>query len=174
MTNIFSGIITESIKDLYTNAISALLYDDSMTIPCRLHYGVTKYENCTNCQYDPIGQKSANRAISGAQIPFPNGTICPMCNGVYKKAVIATEDIYLVVVFDYKKFTNVGTVLSDPQNTIQVMTFMTNGAKLLKAKTLSVAIDVKANIETEYKRISPLDPIGFGRSDFCLSLWERT
>ena len=55
--NNFSGIINSDFKSLFKDAISALLYDDALTVPCKIYYGVTKYQDCTNCVYDPIGQK---------------------------------------------------------------------------------------------------------------------
>ena len=81
MVNPFSGIIDSSFKSVFNNAISALLEDDSLTIACTLEYGITKYEDCVNCLYDPIGQKSSNRSQHGAPVPFPFGTICPLCKG---------------------------------------------------------------------------------------------
>ena len=60
MTNPFSGIISSDFKQLFNNAISSLLYNDALTLPCTLHYGVTKYNDCGNCVFDPIGNKSSN------------------------------------------------------------------------------------------------------------------
>ena len=56
MVNPFSGIIDSSFKSVFNNAISAILADDALTISCTLEYGITKYEDCVNCLYDPIGQ----------------------------------------------------------------------------------------------------------------------
>ena len=80
MVNPFSGIINDEIKALFKNAISALLDDAALTVPCTLMYG-GKFATCSNCIYDPIGKKSANRYLSGGPIPFNNGQICPFCHG---------------------------------------------------------------------------------------------
>lgn len=57
----FSGIITSDMKSLFDNAIGSLLEDAALTVQCTLHFGVTKYEDCSNCIYDPIGRKSSNK-----------------------------------------------------------------------------------------------------------------
>ena len=74
MVNPFSGIVDDSFKSLFSNAITAILEDDALTVSCTLDYGVTRYESCVNCLYDPIGQKSSNRFQHGGPVPFPFGT----------------------------------------------------------------------------------------------------
>jgi hypothetical protein len=124
--NAFSGIISTDLKTLHSNMISAMLYDDACTIPCTLNYGITKYEDCENCSYDSIGQKSANRYVSGGPVPFPFGTICPMCDGRGKRGVETSESINLMVIWNYKEFINVGTVYTGADDMIQVITFDEN------------------------------------------------
>ena len=74
MVNPFSGIIDSSFKSVFNNAISAILADDALTVACTLEYGITRYEDCVNCLYDPIGQKSSNRFQDGGPAPFPFGS----------------------------------------------------------------------------------------------------
>ena len=100
MVNPFSGIIDNNFKAIFNNAMSAVLESDALTIACTLDYGVTKYENCANCVFDPIGRKSANRFLDGGPIPFPFGGICPLCNGAGKKPVVSSENVHLAVIFD--------------------------------------------------------------------------
>ena len=57
MVNPFSGIVSSEFKEVFNNAISALVDASGVAIPCTLYYGVTKYEACANCVYDPIGKK---------------------------------------------------------------------------------------------------------------------
>ena len=71
MVNPFSGIIDSNFKTIFNNAISAILEDDALTVSCTLEYGITRYEDCVNCLYDPIGQKSSNRFQNGGPVPFP-------------------------------------------------------------------------------------------------------
>ena len=71
MVNPFSGIIDNNFKTLFNNAIFAILENGALTITCTLEYGVTRYENCVNCVFDPIVRKSANRIQDGGPFPFP-------------------------------------------------------------------------------------------------------
>ena len=97
-TNPFSGIITNDFKNLFSNAIKALLEDAALTVPCTLYFGVTKYEDCSNCVYDPIGRKSSNKFQTGGPVPFRNGGVCPVCSGNGKKPVTSTENLNLAVI----------------------------------------------------------------------------
>lgn len=172
MTNVFSGIISAGLKTLHKNAISALLYNDALTLPCTLSYGITKYEDCQNCVFDSIGRKSANKYQDGGPAPFPFGTICPLCNGAGKRGVESTENISLCVIWDYKEFVNVTTV-NNPLGTIQTITFDTNTPKLKRAKHIVVATNIAAYANHRFERISEPQPCGFGSTDFVSVLWER-
>jgi len=174
MSNPFSGIISENFKNLFSNAISALLYNDALTVPCTISYGVTKYENCVNCVYDSIGQKSANRHLSGGPIPFPFGGICPMCDGAGKRSVETTEVINLMVIWDKKDFINVATIDNIPDTTIQILTFASNSPKLKRAKEIIVANNLESYTKHRYVRDSELVPCGAGFTDnFVHCLFKR-
>lgn len=173
MSNPFSGIISNNFKQLFNNAISALLYDDSLTLPCTIYYGVTKYEDCVNCNYDVVGRKSSNTYQSGGPVPFFMGTICPMCNGEGKRAVETTEDLNLMIIWDQKSFINSNTV-NIPQGTIQTITFNYNTPKLKRAKEIIVATDIAKYARHRYERISEPQPCGLGNSDFVECMWKKT
>ena len=102
----FSGLINKDLKALFNNAISSLFEDTALTVACTLYFGVTRYEDCANCIYDPIGRKSSNRFQNGGLVPFRYGTICPVCTGDGKKPIITTENLNLAVIYDYKSFLN--------------------------------------------------------------------
>ena len=174
MTNPFSGIINDQLKTLHTNMISSLLYNDALTWECRLYYGITKYEDCTNCIYDAVGRKSANKYQDGGAIPFPFGSICPMCNGNGKRGVESYEDMSLMIIWDSKQFINTGTVNDDSSDLIQTVTFSTNLSKLVKAKEIIVVKDKASHGTRRYERASTPQPCGFGTSDFISCLWKRS
>lgn len=172
MANLFSGIITSEFKQLFNDAISALLYDSACTLSCTLYYGITKHEACANCVYDSIGQKSANRYQDGGPAPFPFGTICPMCDGRGKRGVESTEDINLMVIWNYREFIDVGTI-NNPAGTIQTLTFDEHTPKLKRAKELVVATDITNYSNHRFQRISEPQPCGLGNTEFVSCLWER-
>lgn len=172
MTNPFSGIITSEFKQLFDNAISALLYNDALTLPCTVSYGVTRWDSCENCVYDAVGQKSSNRYLDGGPVPFPFGSTCPMCDGQGRHPIVTTENINLAVIWDSKKFINVGTVAS-PNGMIQTLTFSYNIPILKRAKELIVATGIANYGDYRYERASEPDPCGLGNTTFVHCLWKR-
>lgn len=174
MTNPFSGIISSDFKQLFNNAISSLLYNDALTLPCTLHYGVTKYNDCGNCVFDPIGNKSSNKFQSGGSVPFPFGSICPMCGGNGKTPVETTEDINLMVIWNTKEFINFGTVNDGQEDMIQTVTFDENTPKLVRAKELIVATDIAGYARHRFERDSMPKPCGLGNTSFVECIWKRS
>jgi hypothetical protein len=172
MVNHFSGIISSDFKQLFTDAISALLYDDACTLPCTLYYGITRYEDCANCIFDAVGNKSSNKFQDGGPMPFPFGQLCPMCNGAGKRGITSSDPINLMVIWDYKEFINVGTV-NQPEGMIQTITFKRHTAKLKRAKEIMVATDLQAYAQHRFERMSEPQPCGLGNDEFVGCLWNR-
>jgi len=174
MTNPFSGIISTELKALHTNMISSLLYNDALTLPCVLYYGVTKYEDCNNCVFDVIGNKSANKHQSGGPIPFPFGSICPMCNGQGKRGIESTENLNLMIIWDNKQFIDAGTVNDASDDLIQIITFDENLPKIVRAKEIIVMSDKVSLDRQRFERFSHPQPCGWGTSDFISCLFKRS
>ena len=172
--NPFSGIIGTNLKTLYSNAISAMLYNDACTIKSTLHYGITKYENCQNCLYDPIGQKSSNKYQSGGPVPFPFGSICPVCDGRGKRGVETTETIYVMVIWDYKDFFNVGTVNTGSNDMIQILTFDENTPKIKKTNEITIDVDKAGYGRHRFAKAGEPQPCGFSNTDFVSCLFKRS
>ena len=173
MVNPFSGIIDDSFKSVFNNAISAILEDDALTISCTLEYGITKYENCANCLYDPIGQKSSNTIQNGGPVPFPFGGICPLCNGNGKKPVTASENVNLAVIFEPRQFLEIEAPVNTADGYIQTLAKKDLTPKLQRAKEIIVATDVSGFFTHRYQRISEPLPIGLGNNEFILCTWRR-
>jgi hypothetical protein len=173
MVNPFSGIINSAFKDIFNNAISAVLDNDSLAIPCTLSYGVTKYEACANCTYDPIGQKSSNRFQNGGPVPFPFGGVCPLCNGIGRKPLITYENVFLGVVFEPREFLDIGTPVNTADGYIQTFAKKALTPKLQRAKEVVVATDVSSFFSHRYERVSEPVPVGLGNSEFVVCTWRR-
>ena len=173
MVNPFSGIIDSGFKSVFNNAISAILADDALTISCTLDYGITKYENCGNCLYDPIGQKSSNRFQNGGPAPFPFGTLCPLCNGNGKKPVTSSENVNLAVIFEPRQFLEMSTPVNTADGYIQTLATKSMTSKLQRAKEIVVATDVSGFFTHRYQRGSEPLPIGLGNNEFVICTWRR-
>jgi hypothetical protein len=169
----FSNIINSNVKKLFNNAIGALLEDGALTVPCTLYFGVTKYEACSNCVYDPIGRKSSNRFLSGGPVPFRSGGVCPVCSGDGKKAVITTEDIYLAVIYDYKDFLGIRTPVNVPEGIIQTISKKSTTPKLIRAKEIQPSTDLSNYSDARFERASEPQPIGLGNDEFVFCNWKR-
>ena len=174
MVNPFSGIIDDSLKTVFNNAISAILENDALTIACTLDYGITKYEDCSNCVFDPIGRKSANRFQDGGPIPFPYGGVCPMCNGGGRKGVTSTEDVNLAVIFEPRQFLDISAPVNTADGYIQTLAKKVMTPKLQRAKEIVVATAVSGFFKHRYERAGEPTPIGIGNNEFVLSTWRRS
>ena len=173
MVSPFNGIISSSMKALFNDAISAILEDDALTVACTLIYGITKYESCVNCVFDPIGRKSSNRFQDGGPAPFPYGSVCPLCNGIGKKPVVITEDVNLAVIFDPKQFLEISTPVNTADGFIQTLAKKDMTPKLLRAKEIIVSTDISGYFTDRYERFNEPTPIGFGNNEFVICTWRR-
>ena len=113
------------------------------------------------------------RYIAGGPIPFPMGSICPMCNGDGKRPVVSTENISLMVIWNSTEFMNQTTVADDSQDRIQTITFKENTPKLVRAESLIVATGISAYTQHRYQRMGSPRPCGFGDTDFVECVWKR-
>ena len=173
MVNPFSGIIDSNVKSVFNNAISALLEDDGLTVSCTLEYGITKYENCANCLYDPIGQKSSNRFQNGGPAPFPFGTICPLCNGNGKRPITSSENVNLAVIFEPRQFLQMSTPVNTADGYIQTLAKRIMTPKLQRAKEIIVSTDTSGFFSHRYQRVSEPTPVGLGDNEFVICTWRR-
>ena len=173
MADPFSGIITSGFKTIFNNAISSLLEDNALTISCTLSYGVTKYESCVNCVYDPIGQKSSNRFQNGGPVPFPFQGICPMCNGGGKRPVESSENVKLAVIFEPRDFIALDTHVNTADGYIQTLAKKAMTPKLRRAKEIIVATDISGFFSHRYERASEPTPLGLGNNEFVVCSWRR-
>ena len=174
MVNPFSGIIDDSFKSLFNNAITAILEDDALTVSCTLDYGVTRYESCVNCLYDPIGQKSSNRFQPVCPVPFPFGGLCPLCNGNGKRPLTSSENVNLAVIFEPRQFLEISTPVNTADGYIQTLARRVLTPKLQRAKEIVVSTDASGFFSHRYHRISEPTPIGLGNNEFVLCTWRRT
>src|SRR5690606_18618325 len=108
MSNPFIGIITQELKDLHKNMIDSLLEEDALTRPCTIIYSETKHTECPNCYVNNITGKSSGKYKAGGPNPFYQGS-CPYCYGEGKISEQSTDTLYLLVLWDSKKW-----ILSNP------------------------------------------------------------
>lgn len=180
--NPFGGLLNPVTIQLFTDGIDSLLADDGCTMPCRLAYGDTKCIVCSNCVFNSMTQMSGGAYKTGGPIPFKTGGLCPLCNGLGKLTIECTEeDIYLLVIWDVKKFHGLGRGLiqnkaSNTSNTplvfAQTMSRVEYYTKLNNAKYVILNTDIEDYNHNKYKRIGEGEFCGLGASQYVIFTWQ--
>ncbi len=173
MSNPFSGIITQYMKDTHQQMIEALLEDEALTVRCVCTHGGTKYTLCPNCIYDGVGGKSTNKYKAGGPVVFANG-LCPVCNGAGKKTEITTSEIYLMPIWDSKKWILSNPNLKTADIACQTMSKMSTFDELKRLSKIVIDADNSGYSLREFTRFSDPEPLGFGRGSFILTNWKRS
>lgn len=145
-----------------------------LSIPCRLIYTGSKYEDCPNCLGNPYSPGGSIYSGSHGQ-PFRFGQPCPTCGGSGVRVVESTEDIRLCVIWDYKQFTNLaGPLVGDVGSMIQTFSKMsTTIDKIKQATSIIVDTDIEQYSKHRFSRIGEPNPCGFGASTYITTLWEK-
>lgn len=174
MNNPFENIINAELKQIYKYAIDEVLSSHGLSVPCTMYYDKhTSDVLCTNCVIDPISQISSNVYNGTGPSPFPDNTICPVCGGSGMTNGEKTETLYLGVIFDNKYFIRPinNAVINWPNNTIQTICSSTLANKLRAAARMSIAGTAAQYTSYEYIRQSDPQPIGFGDTNYIVTLW---
>jgi hypothetical protein len=112
-------------------------------------------------------------ATSGNLVWFPEGSICPICNGQGVLSKTSTETQNLAVIFDSKKFINFGNV-NVPVGDIQIICPITLYPQLASASYITVDTNISSYAQHKYTRISDPQPVGLGDNRYIFSNWERS
>jgi len=172
---LFDGIITSNHKTLFNDAISALLANSALTIPCQLIFEDTQIEECPNCIFDSMTGRSTGIYKAGGPMPFTHGN-CPYCFGVGTLATDNTLNTYMAVLWNYKEWIGWAGI---PNNTLvpygqaQTLTAISMLTDIKRAKEVIFATDLSAYVKHRFIRDGEPNPIGFGGSDFLTTMWKR-
>lgn len=173
--NMFSGLINNSFKQIFNDAIDALLEDTALTVPCKLVYENTKLQDCPNCIYDPISGKSSNQYQSGGPVLFVDGQICPYCVGVGSLSFTSEDTIYLGIIkpvffgMDQLELNNVNYV----DGMIQSLCSINYYAKLKNASYIIVDTNLQDLTINKFIRHRDPIPVGFGDNSYIITTWKN-
>lgn len=170
MTNPFSGIITTAFKDIFTNAIDALLEDAALTVPCRLIYSGTKFTLCYNCLISPITGRSTNIYNGTGGVPFAQST-CPVCGGVGRLSIELTEDIYLAVIRNYKDWVG-GIIVDTPEAYVQTISVISTLDQIKRANQVILNTDITNYAKNLFIRYGEPMPVGFSE-EYIFTMWKK-
>lgn len=182
MTNIFNGIITSQHKQLFNDAIDAILADTGLSTLCKLVYDVAPTNQnmlCDNCIFDPISQLSSNRYNGSGPVPFDSAT-CPVClgTGYTTRSNLDNkyeEKLYLAVLSDSKYFTKINTKTTNiPDGAIQTICSIDYLQKIMNASYLVIDEPKLSNYANySYQRAGSPDYDGFGEYRYIITTWTR-
>lgn len=171
MPNPFAGIISAEFKATFKYAIDSLLETTALTVPCIFYFGDTKFTNCPNCKQG-MGGLSSNKYNGTGPVPFSN-TICPVCVGKYKLPVNTNETIYMAVIWDHKKWLDLGINISTPDNYCVTMSKITTYASVVQAKNMMPNSDIQNVVKSKYEREGNPRPLGLGEDAYILTIWKK-
>ncbi len=172
MNNPFSGIITQAMKDTHKHMIDALLEDTALTVPCTLHYLDTKFTTCTNCLPNNIGGKSSNVYKAGGPIPFSHG-LCPYCNGQYRISATATDELYLMTIWDSKRWILNNPAIKAAKIDVQTMSKITTYGALDRASKVTLDANIKNYGVADFIKVGDPQPLGWGGNNWIIFSWVR-
>jgi len=177
MSNPFSGIISTELKNMYTNAIDALLEETALTVPCELYYDTEKYEDCDLCVRDDIGDMGGIPFPGGGSNIFPNNQNSPVSDDTEKRRVeVDPEELDLFVIFNYKKWLSIdriADVIKSPEGYVQILTKISNTSKLRQAKYIIINTNLSQYANHRFVKDGEPIPLGLGSHAYSLSMWKR-
>jgi hypothetical protein len=140
---------------------------------CELHYP-PKNITCNNCAIDPIGGRSSNKYLTGGPMPFPMGSICPLCAGRGVKTTEVTESISLKCELNPKNFQKVGLPIKVPDGMLQTEGFIGLLPKIQRCDYMIAKTDIEGSIRLSYKLMSEPTVIGnIIRNRYFIANWAR-
>jgi hypothetical protein len=174
MTNIFSNIINADFKNLYNQAIDAILADNSLTVPCSVFYDTPNDSFCNNCLFDPINNRSLNIYNSTGPAPFPENSICSICNGYGKIEESKSEIIYLAVIFDSKYWLNWDyKAVKIQDGMVQTLCKIELLPKIRNAQYMTMDTNIQSYTSYTYSLAGDPTPCGLGNNKYIISMWSR-
>lgn len=128
--------IPASIFTQYREVADAFIND--LGVNCRINY-LPRVEECVNCVFDSVSNKSSNVYKAGG--PYPFDIICPYCDGVGYKETDCNEIIKLRINWQRKFFKTIAPLVNIPDNTVQVIGFIYDLPKVQKATHINLNVD---------------------------------
>lgn len=167
------NIITADLKNLYKSFIDELLRSGSLSLPCKLIYEGSTFVECLNCDIDPISHKSNNTYKTGGPIVFADGQICPYCRGIGGSYTENSDNIDLLVIFDYKYWINFNSKIHSPDGQVQTISKLEDYPKIKNCNKIIIDTNIQNYTESFYQRNSEPEPCGFGESSYFFTYWKK-
>ena len=170
MANIFT--LDSSIVTIASQAIDDLI--NQLGKACLLLYP-PRAQACNNCIPDPVGRKSSNHWLSGGPMQFPDGSMCPLCNGVGQLMQQHTETITLLCAWEPSKFfVKLPASVQLPAGSIQTKGFMVDLPRVLKARSVIIETLIQPIQRYRFDLVGePVDPGNIVQGRYFVANWKR-
>lgn len=175
--NPFANIVNQNFKNLFNNAIDALLEDNALTVKCKLIYNssIIQTSLCNNCIFDSISLLSSNRYNNSGPEPFPEFSICPICLGKGTVNSKNKEEILsLAVIFDSKYFINYSSkTINIPTGSVQTLCKIDLISKIRNANEIVFDTNIQNYGNFIYQRSGDPEPCGLSDNRYIVTMWTR-
>ena len=159
-------------QTMYNRQMDMILASTGLTTKCTLNFGVSKPILCVNCIYDPNLKKSANKYKTGGPIQFEIGTLCPYCNGLGYFGQTTTEDIYLAIISDQKKWINPPVNIAIADNLIQAIGKKIYLESIKQCKDMTINYS-NTNTNPKYTLYTEPNLAGLGDNNYVITMWKN-
>jgi hypothetical protein len=174
--NIFDGIISAEYKAIFQDAIDTVVTQGGLATPCKLTYNtnINSSNDCDNCLIDPIYKKSMGKYNGSGIAPFPEGSICPICNGEGFQTPNNQEVVYMGVIATEKNWIDIGMDTTKiPNGAVQTICKSNLAQKIKNSYSLTITDSHGLNSNLQYERLSDVAYLGFGSHDYIVTMWKR-
>jgi hypothetical protein len=105
---------------------------------------------------------------------FPEGAVCPVCNGVGFLVINNSETIYMAVLVSEKNWINIGLdPVKIPQGSLQTISKADTFNKIMNSYSMAISDQNGTNNNLLYERDSDPTYVGFGNNDYIITMWKR-
>lgn len=174
--NKFSNIISPELKSIYKSMIDEVLSSSGLATKVKISYlkNITSATDCENCIVDPIYKKSTGKYNGSGPMPFPDGGVCPYCNGDGFVTPNSEEYCYMAVLTSEKSWIDIGLdPLKLPDSSIQTICPASLAQKIKNSYSITIVDDVGTNNNLSYEKNSDIIYLGFGSHDYAITMWKR-
>lgn len=166
--------LTDDIKDTIRGAVDDLI--DQLGKKCRLVYP-PKFTACSNCVADAIGKKPGSRWRHGGPVPFPNGSVCPLCQGAGgHHAEEKTEEITLLCQWAPSEWLlgRGGVNVRIPTGTVRTKGYRKDLEKILMAQKIVLQTAMEPYVRYYYVLDGePVDESNIVQGRYVVCNWRR-
>ena len=162
----------KSLQSIFNNHMDLLLSSSGLTTECKLNFGVSKTEVCPNCIYDPMLKKSSGKYKIGGPINFTLGMLCPYCNGIGFYGKETSENIFMVIIADHKKWINPPLNLGIADNYIQSICSKNYLYQIKQCKSMTILYNNTLD-GPSYTLYADPNPAGLGDNNYIVCMWKN-